>query len=139
MSQPTEPRVASGVGAITIVDDRILLVKRFGKHGSGTYSVPGGWQEVDEHPYQTAERETLEETGITVKAASSWGPGWTSGLFLENGTYGMTLWVACEYISGEPTITEPDKCTEVAWVPLSALASMPLFAPLAEVQHLLVT
>lgn len=55
------------VGAVTIIMDnenRILLQKR--KASSGRWGIPGGLMELGETAEETARREVLEETGLTV-------------------------------------------------------------------------
>ena len=59
---PEHPRV--GVGVIVTKADRVLLIKRKGVHGQGTWSTPGGHLEYGESPEGCAARETLEETGV---------------------------------------------------------------------------
>lgn len=118
-----------GTGALVVAQGSLLMVRRAGAHGAGTWSVPGGWVEFGEHPGAGAEREVLEETGVTVKAHSS--AGWTSVYHEDERIHAVTLWVACTYVSGEPTVVEPDKCPEVRWVPRREIATLPLFQPLA--------
>lgn len=60
------PRV--GVGAIVIREGRILLVKRASSPGKGLWAPPGGLVELGETVREAAEREMLEETGISVRA-----------------------------------------------------------------------
>jgi ADP-ribose pyrophosphatase len=60
------PRV--GVGAIVIRDGRILLVKRGSSPGKGLWAPPGGLVELGETVREAAEREILEETGISIRA-----------------------------------------------------------------------
>jgi ADP-ribose pyrophosphatase YjhB (NUDIX family) len=55
------------VGSVVIVqdsDDRILLQQR--KQPYGVWWIPGGLMELGESAEDTARRELLEETGITV-------------------------------------------------------------------------
>lgn len=53
---------------IVIHEDRVLLVKHTYGPAAGKYLIPGGFSEDNEMPQTTAEREVLEETGVTVKA-----------------------------------------------------------------------
>lgn len=55
---------------IVIKDKKVLLVKHTYGAAKGKYLIPGGFSEEDEMPQITAEREVLEETGVTVKAGS---------------------------------------------------------------------
>lgn len=53
------------VRAAIIKDNHyILLVKEM---TDGKWSLPGGWADVNETPSQSAKKEVLEETGLTVK------------------------------------------------------------------------
>lgn len=55
---------------IVIRDDKVLLVKHTYGAAKGKYLIPGGFSEEGEMPQITAEREVLEETGVTVKAGN---------------------------------------------------------------------
>ena len=46
-------------------DGKILLVRE----NNGTWSLPGGWCDVDQSIASNTEKEVLEETGLTVAAA----------------------------------------------------------------------
>lgn len=61
-----DPKVA--VVAFVVREDRLLMIKRVNDPGKGRWSLPAGFVEPDEPPHHAAERETLEETGLTVKA-----------------------------------------------------------------------
>ena len=63
---PKQPLV--GVGAIIVEDGRVLLIKRGKAPLLGEWSIPGGMLELGETLRQGAEREALEETGLTVRA-----------------------------------------------------------------------
>lgn len=45
----------------------VLLIRRGSEPHLGLWDSPSGFCEPDEHPIETAERETLEETGLEVK------------------------------------------------------------------------
>lgn len=55
---------------IVINDEKVLLVKHTYGAAKGKYLIPGGFSEEGEMPQITAEREVLEETGVTVKAGN---------------------------------------------------------------------
>jgi 8-oxo-dGTP diphosphatase len=63
---PDLPQVA--VGAVVIHHGRVLLVKRGNPPADGEWAIPGGRVELGETLQQAAERELLEETGISVRA-----------------------------------------------------------------------
>ena len=63
---PEQPLV--GVGAIIVDAGRIALVERGHPPLLGEWSIPGGMVELGETLRQAAERETLEETGLVVRA-----------------------------------------------------------------------
>jgi 8-oxo-dGTP diphosphatase len=58
----------STTNLLIIHDDQLLLLKRSqqAKDFPGWLMPPGGKQEIDETPLETAVRETVEETGITA-------------------------------------------------------------------------
>ena len=122
---PEHPRV--GVGVIVTKGERVLMIKRQGAHGQGTWSMPGGHLEYGESPEACAARETLEETGVEV--ANLRALGFTNDLFEESGRHYITLWMRAEYASGEATVAAPTEASEVAWVAWDALPE-PLFLPL---------
>ncbi|MEE9402308.1 MAG: NUDIX hydrolase, partial [Desulfobacteria bacterium] len=63
---PENPQVA--VGAIVIKDGRVLLVKRSQPPSKGLWAIPGGRVELGETLKEAAEREIMEETGLTIRA-----------------------------------------------------------------------
>lgn len=65
ISLPTAPVV--GVGAVVWKDGKVLLIRRGRPPRQGSWSLPGGRQELGETVFQTAEREIREETGVDIR------------------------------------------------------------------------
>ncbi|KAI0126834.1 nudix domain-containing protein [Xylariales sp. AK1849] len=108
------PRV--GVAAlIRNANGEIVIGKRLGSHGSGSWAVPGGHLEFGESFFACAERETLEETGLEVTAKKL--VSVTNDVFEDLGKHYITLFVACERIDTEkdPQNLEPEKCELWKW------------------------
>ena len=91
-------------------DDKILLVHE----KNGTWSLPGGWCDVDQSVASNTEKEVLEETGLTVHArrliaAQDWRKH-----NVQNYLYGvLKIFVECEYECGE--FTQNIETTETAF------------------------
>jgi ADP-ribose pyrophosphatase YjhB (NUDIX family) len=63
-SYPERPIV--GVGAVILVDGKVVLIKRRFEPLAGQWSLPGGTLEVGESLEAGTAREILEETGLVV-------------------------------------------------------------------------
>ena len=61
---PSRPMV--GVGAVILIDGKIVLVKRRHEPLAGQWSLPGGTLELGETLEAGVAREMLEETGLVV-------------------------------------------------------------------------
>ena len=99
------------------------MQKRKGSHGSGTWSFPGGHLEFGEEPEKSVVREVSEETGLKTTSAKFCGI--TNDIFEKEGKHYVTLYYLCE-VEGEPSIKEPEKCTEMGWFAWNELPT-PLF------------
>ena len=119
-------QVQVGVGVLVLQGGRVLLGRRKGAHGAGTWAAPGGKLEFGETVQQCAARELLEETGL-VAATLEAGPT-TNDVFPQGGPHFVTLFVVARGITGMPANLEPHKCQGWAWFPWGAWPS-PLFQP----------
>lgn len=110
MTRHDTPRI--GVGCVVIRGRDILLLRRRGAHGDGTWSTPGGHLDHGEAPLACAARETLEETGVVVRDARF--AGITNDVFPEGRHY-VTLWVVADYASGVAVVGDPGETDAVRW------------------------
>ena len=102
-----------GVGVLVTKDGELLLGKRIGSHGAGSWALPGGHLEPGESIVTCAVRETAEETGIKVSEVKN--VDFTNDLFDEEGRQYITLFVEAVSYSGVPKVLEPEKCEEWRW------------------------
>lgn len=61
-------------------NNRVLLGKRRGAHGAGTWALPGGHLNPGENIAQCAIREVLEETALELRTVSH--AGFTDDYFV---------------------------------------------------------
>lgn len=122
-----------GVGVAVIVrrNDKILMGRRKGTHGDGTWSLPGGLMEYGETPVGAALRELREEIGeqcvfSEILVFKSY--PYTSTVFKE-GKHHVCLFFEANLLHGEPELMEPNKCERWEWFDPDHLPS-PLFATL---------
>ena len=111
---PTTPRV--GVSVLCHRDGRALMVKRGKPPFKDHWSLPGGVVELGETLIEAAERELLEETGVTASLSA---PVETFDSIQrdEDGkvvTHFVLTIFAGEYISGEATAG--DDAAAIDWV-----------------------
>ena len=116
-----------GVGVLVMRDGLVLLGRRLGSHGAGTWALPGGHLEFGESIEACAAREVLEETGLEIETALL-GPC-TSNVFPVEDKHYVTVFVQAIPEAGEPQILEPDKCECWLWFKWSELPQN-LFLPL---------
>ncbi len=119
---PDAPRIA--VGAVVIHRDRVLLVRRGNPPAKDIWAIPGGGVHLGETLQDAAEREILEETGITIRAGE---PIYAFDL-VERDDQGWVRFhyvivdLTAEYLFGEPV--PGDDAAEVRWVSAQELAEL---------------
>lgn len=109
-----DPKVA--VGVVAARDGAILLTKRNHEPKMGCWSFPSGYVDAYENVVEGAARETLEETGITVRV------GALLGAYQETGSRVIYLAFAAEAGPGEPIIG--DECQDVHFFPAADLPDL---------------
>ena len=126
MSEEKKKRPRIGVGVIVRNNGKVLLGKRKGSHGDGSWSFPGGHLEFNENIEDCAVREKLEETGINIKNLKK--SFFTNDIFPKEEKHYVTLYIVSDYDSGEIKIMEPEKCEKWEWFEWNNLPE-PLFIP----------
>lgn len=111
---PACPVVA--VGAVVFRRESVLLVRRGRPPSFDIWAIPGGKVRLGETLQAAAEREILEETGLTVRARH---PVYTFDL-IEQDAQGRIRFhyvivdLLADYVAG--TISAGDDAREVRWV-----------------------
>ena len=106
-----EPKV--GVAIIITKNDQVLLMKRKGVHGMGTWSTPGGHLEFGETPEQCAAREAKEEVGLDVVDIRF--RAVTNDRFDTTGKHYITIWMEGKSITKDALIAAEDEVAEIGW------------------------
>lgn len=101
-----------GIGIAVIKENKVLLGRRKGAHGSGDWAFPGGHLEFGEIPEDCVQRELMEETGLYAVSIVR-GP-WTNDMFAEDKHY-VTLFMFVTEFLGQPELLEPNKCEGWDW------------------------
>jgi len=117
-----EPKV--GVSSVVVKYKKILLGKRKGAYGEGTWATPGGCLQYGESVESCAMRELLEETGLVATNLYC-------GPYVNNlipSYHCITLFVFVPDFKGTPSCLEPHKCEGWYWFDWNDLPQ-PLFPP----------
>lgn len=120
-------RPGVGVAVIVIKNNKVLLGKRIGSHGSGTWNFPGGKLDFYETLEDCAKREAKEEANIEITVRRFLTI--TNDMFRSEGKHYVTIFMLSDYKSGEVKVMEPEKCTEWKWFYWNGLPE-PLFLPI---------
>lgn len=131
------PTVRVGVGVVVVKFAQVLVGLRKGSHAAGKWSFPGGHLELGESIDECAERELDEECGEDLKVELLQLKPDEDVFLLTNdmnvdispdgslvGLHCITLFLAGNWISGEPVVGEPDKCDGWKWVGFEELRQM---------------
>jgi 8-oxo-dGTP diphosphatase len=128
VTEQTEPKPGISA-AIAVQGNRVLMVRRRLAEGELMWQFPAGAIEPGETPEEAAVRETLEETGLEVKAIR------LLGQRVHPKTGREMSYTAAEVVAGEAHVADEDELAEVAWVAHGEIADyVPygLFEPVQE-------
>lgn len=100
---------------VIVCDGKCLFVQRSmqKKHLPGAWAFASGTVEAGESIEQAAEREVLEEFGVTVKAGD---------VFAKHELADVKVrlnFVFCTILDGEPKVMQPEEAQALAWMSLS--------------------
>lgn len=116
-----------GACAVIRNADRILLTRR---SDNGEWCLPGGGVEPGERPAETAIRETLEETGLTIAITALLGVFCDPDLVVRypDGNRAQ-IYAACfeaEVVAGEPTTS--DEVIDLGWFTATEASALTIVA-----------
>lgn len=117
-------RPAVGVGVMVIQKGMVLLGRRKGSHGEGTYGWPGGGLEFGESLIDAVKREALEEAGLRVITCELV----CVSNVVDYGRHYLDIEFRAIDFKGEPAVREPQTIESWGWYCLDALPK-PLFKP----------
>ncbi len=126
------PKPIVGTAIFVRWGQNVLMGKRKGSHGVGTWAPPGGKLDAGETVFEAGARELLEETGLVVPPESLKPVGFTDDFFEERGLRFITLFLEhriTNRLTVDVELREPEKCEGWRWVPAARLPE-PLFLPL---------
>ena len=111
----TSPVLA--VGAVAVVENRVLMVRRGHGPAAGEWSVPGGRVEAGEMLETAVVREVAEETGLDVVVDELL--GWVERFDAD--THYVILDFRVTVLDPDRALRPGDDAAEAAWVPVTDL------------------
>jgi 8-oxo-dGTP diphosphatase len=108
--------IGVGVGAIIVNKEGYLFLARRGpkaKNERGLWEFPGGSVEFGETLMQALQREMFEEYAIQVSVGEL--VDVVDHILPEEHQHWVSPTFICQILSGEPSIQELEKCTEIGW------------------------
>ncbi len=108
--------IGVGVGAVIVNEQGQLFLARRGpqaKNERGLWEFPGGSVEFGETLADALRREMREEYGIEIAVGELLDVA--DHILPDEGQHWVSPSFICAITSGEPTIREAAKCTEIGW------------------------
>jgi mutator protein MutT len=108
--------IGVGVGAIIIdAEGRVFMARRgpLAKNERGLWEFPGGSVEFGERLADALRREIREEYGMEIEVGELLDVA--DHILPDEGQHWVSPTYLCRPVSGQPSILEPGKCTEIGW------------------------
>lgn len=118
------------VGAVSVLNGCLLLIRRGREPSAGAWSVPGGRVAPGELLAEAVVRELREETGLEGVCGALLGVAEV----LDEHRHFVILDYSVTVLD-DATPVPGDDAAEAAWVPLEDVADLPLVDGLAEFLH----
>ena len=115
------------MGAVTIADDRLLMVRRGRGPAQGRWSIPGGRVELGETLAEAVVRELREETGLDGVCGEFL--GWVERI--DDDHHFVILDFSVVALEDGPLVAGDD-AAEATWVPLQNLGDVRVVDGLVE-------
>ena len=117
MIQFTLMRHIRSCGCILVTDSKVLLISSYNDIGGIFWSFPKGQQEKNETDFETAIRETKEETGLNVKIIDN--HPIKVGHFIEHKTVYKEIVFYLSEVTGRYLKRQEDEIKEAKWISIS--------------------
>lgn len=111
-----------GVGCGLVIqraDGRVLLCKRLKAPEAGFWNIVGGKVDLMERSIDAARREAEEESGLKIGAVDFL--CLAEEIIAADGQHWVSLIYVTRDFTGEPSLTEPDKLSDIGWFALDDL------------------
>lgn len=118
-----------GVGCGAVIrneNGKVLLMLRGSnvRNEKGRWSIPGGGVDFGEKREDAVKREVREELDCEVEVLNEILV--VDHIIAEENQHWVTTHFLCKIISGDPQITEMDKCEKLEWFSIEEMKSLPL-------------
>jgi ADP-ribose pyrophosphatase YjhB (NUDIX family) len=120
------------VGAVAVVEDRLLLIRRGHGPAAGEWSLPGGRVEGGETLAEAVVRELAEETGLEAVCEDL--VGWVERIG-EDHHFVIFDFLVTVLDGPDTDPTAGGDAAEAAWVPVDEVSHLRLTDGLAEFLH----
>jgi 8-oxo-dGTP diphosphatase len=111
-----ETPIEIAVGII-VHRNKVLLVRRSQKEQFLDWQFPAGKLEINEKPFNTAEREVYEETGVKCKAIKQIGErkNLMTNVYIH--------YIVCDYLNGKEYLKDRRENIAIKWVNIKKIKS----------------